>query len=136
MPVLDDLADVASSAGVGTVGTNLFKSTIPSTPDALVALFLTGGPASVHAMASAAGQAVADRPHIQALSRAARADDAYLTIQKLHNALNGIGGRTINGIRYYSVFALQQPFFLREDETGRKIYACNYEILKAPATSS
>lgn len=134
--ILDDLADVLSSGGVGTVGIDIFKATMPNAPDQLVALFKTGGPAPIHAMAAGPGSAVVERPHVAIWARAARSDAAEKLAQDCWNLLDALGDRTVNGIRYLSVFALQTPFFLQEDETGRRVYACNFEIVREPATSS
>lgn len=130
--VLDDLADVLSSGGITTT---IIKSLLPSTPDALIALFETGGPAPIHGMARGPGTALVERPHVQLLSRDLRADGARKTAQDADRLLDALD-RTINGKRYLSVSALQAPFFLNQDEAGRKVYAVNYEILRVPATSS
>ena len=135
MGLLDDVADVLSSGGVGTVGTSLFKGALPSTPDAVVALFETGGPGPIHAMAKGPGTALVERPHVQVLVRDARADAAKKTAQDANELLDALE-RTINGVKYLSVYAIQAPFFLTRDETGRVVYAVNYEVLRVPATSS
>lgn len=135
MAILDDIGDVLSSGGVGTVGVSIFKGTMPSTPDAVIALYETGGPAPVHAMAKGPGTALVERPHVQVLSRDLRADSARKTLQDANRLLDALG-RTINGVRYLSVFAIQPLFFLERDETNRMTYACNYEILRVPSSSS
>ena len=135
MSLLDDVADVLSSGGVGTVGTSLFKGMLPSTPDSAVALYETGGPAPVHGMARGPGSALVERPHVQLLSRAARADGAKKTAQDASRLLDALN-RSVNGVRYLTVYAIQSPFFLETDEAGRAVYAVNFEVLKALASSS
>lgn len=134
--ILDDLADYLSTNAVGTVGTNIFKSTLPSTPDAIVALFKTGGPSPVNLMGAGPGTAIVERPHVQVLARDTRPDAAEKKAQDVWNLLDALGDKTINGIRYLSVFALQTPFYLQTDESNRKVFACNYEVTRKPATSS
>lgn len=135
--LLDDIADVASSAGHGTVGTNLFKGMLPSTPDACVAILGPyGGAPPVHAMSGSAGQAVAERPRVQVLARDTRPDAALKKAQDLYFAFDGLQARSINGVAYQAVFALQSPFFLSRDENNREICALNLEIVREPATSS
>lgn len=136
MSLLDDLADRLTTQGVATTGTNLFKAVMPSTPDELIALFQTGGPAPVNLMAAGPGTAVVERPHVQALARAARPDTAHKRAQDVYFALDALGDVTINGVRYLSVYALQSPFFLNTDEAGRYVYAVNFECSREPATSS
>lgn len=136
MSVVDDLADVLSSGGLGTVGTTVFKGLLPSTPDDALAVFESGaGPASVHGMARGPGTALVERPHVQVLSRAPRADTARWVAQQSVALLDALN-RTINGVRYLSVYALQTPFFLERDETDRVTFAVNFEVLRVPATSS
>lgn len=135
MSVLDDLADVISSGGVGVTGVTLFKGTMPSTPDAVVALYETGGPAPVHAMAKGPGTALVERPHVQILARDFRPDSAKKTLQDATRLLDALN-RTINGVTYLSVFAMQSPFFLDLDETLRYRYAVNFEVYRVPASSS
>lgn len=134
--ILDDLSDYLSTNGVGTVGTNLFKGTLPSTPDAAVALFKTGGPAPVNMMGAGPGTAVVERPHVQVLARDTRSDAAEKKAQDVWSLLDAFGDKTINGVRYLSVYALQTPFFLNRDGSGREVFACNFEVTREPATSS
>ena len=134
--LLDDLADRLTSQAVATTGTDLFKSVMPSTPDELIALYQTGGGPPVEVMARGPGTAAVERPHVQVLARAARPDTAHKRAQDVWFALDALGGLTINGVRYLSVFALQSPFFLNTDDVGRYVVACNFEISRVPATSS
>lgn len=136
MALLDDLADRLTTQGIATSGTDLFKAVMPSTPDEIIAMYQTGGPAPVHAMSAGPGTALAERPHVQVQARAARPDTALKRVQDVWFALDALGGVTINGVRYLSVYALQSPFPLTVDATGRYIYAVNFEITREPATSS
>lgn len=135
--LLDDLADLASSAGHGTVGTSIFKSTLPAQPDECVAIL---GPYAaappVHAMSGSAGQALAERPRVQILARAARHDAAHKKARDLWFSFDGLQARSINGVAYQSVFALQQPFYLSRDENNREVFCFNVECTREPATSS
>ena len=130
---MDDLCDRLSTQGVATTGTDLFKATMPSTPDELLAMFQYGGPAPVHAMTK---KAVAEEPHMQVLGRAARPDTALKRVQDVYTELDGLGPVTINGVKYLSMYALQPPFFLNTDETGRYVFAVNFAVTRVPATSS
>lgn len=134
--ILDDLSDYLSSQGIGTIGTDLFKASLPSTPDAAVALFKYGGPAPVHMMSAGPGTAIVERPHLQVLARHTHPANAEKKAQDIWTLLDALGDKTINGVRYLSVYAIQTPFFFQKDETGRFTYACNYEIVREPATSS
>lgn len=136
MSVLTDFADKLSSGGVGTPGKDIFEGYMPAGPDDLMGLFLTGGPPPVHAMGRGPGGAVAERPHVQIISRATRPDSALFTIQKAYLALDKLGPVTINGVIYRSIFALQSPFYIYTDESSRYHFGVNFEATRDPATSS
>ena len=133
--VLDDLAEILSSCGLGTVGTNIFKSLLPSTPDVCVALFVTGGAPPIDTMHAGPGVNVAERPTVQVLARDTRPDSAEKTARDAYRVLHWQDG-TKNGVRYLSIEALQQPFFVRRDETDRPIYGFNVLATRVAATSS
>ena len=135
MGLSDDLCDVLSSGGLGTTGTDLFKGIVPSTPDELTAVFETGGGPTIHAMSAGPGTAILERPHVQVLTRALRADSAKKRAQDAGRLLDALQ-RSVNGVRYHSVFALQSPFFLRRDEANRVEFSQNFEIVRFPASSS
>lgn len=136
MALVDDIADYLSSGDIGVIGSTLFKTFLPDAPDACVAVLATGGMAPAHAMGAGPGGAQAERPNIQVLARDARPDAADFMARKAFFLLDKLGSRTINGVSYLGVFALQSPFPLPRDATARSIVACNYQILRAPATSS
>ena len=135
--LLDDLADLLSTGGIGTVGTNLFKGTLPPEPDAAVAILGPyGGLEPVHAMAAGPGASLAERPRVQVVARDTRYDAAMKKAQDVWLLLDGLQEKTINGVKYYSIDALQSPFYLVRDENHREIFAANYEVVRRAATSS
>lgn len=136
MGLLDDLADRLTTQGVATTGTNLFKGMMPIGPDELLGLFVTGGAPPVHAMGAGPGGALAERPHVQIMSRSTRPDNALFLLRKAYQALDKLGPVTINGVVYRSVFALQDPFYVYVDEAGRYMFAVNFEVVRDAATSS
>ena len=141
--ILDDLADLASSAlstGTWAVETNVFKGILPSTPDTCLALLGPyGGAPPVWAMSpgvGAGGRPQVERPRVQALSRAARYDDAAKNAVKLRYVLGGLYDATKNGVRYQSIVEVQEPFFLERDDAARTVFAMNFEVTRAAVTSS
>lgn len=134
--MLDDLADRLTTQSVATSGTDLFKSVMPSTPDEVIALFEAAGGPLTRAMSGSPGTALVERPHVQVQARAVRPDSARKRAEDVYHNLDGLGPVTINGVSYQWITALQAPFFLETDETGRYVYAVNFEVLREPATSS
>ena len=137
MSLVDDIADRLTTQSVATTGTNLFKDQMPSTPDELIALYETGGPAPVRVMGVSTGtRPTAEQPHLQVIVRATRSDAARKLARDVFHNLEAVGPVTINNVVYYGILALQTPFFLRKDESGRYEFAVNFEITRQFVTSS
>lgn len=137
MAVLDELATHLQTAGVGIIGTSLFKGGIPADAplvaiqDDLVALVEIPGLPPVHV--HSAVQASFENPVCQILVRGqpygyagarAKAQAAFV-------ALDGLSNVDLNGIRYLWIQSLQSPFFLRTDELSRPILAFSVRCAKA-----
>ncbi len=133
--ILDDLRDKLTSQGVATTA-ELYVHDLPSTPDELLSLHLTAGGPVERAMSAGPGTGQLERPHVQLRVRAGHPMTAYKRAQDAYNALDHLGPVTINGVLYHHVVALQSPFFLEEDLSGRYLYVCNFEVLREIATSS
>lgn len=131
--LLDDMADLISSGGAGTVGTTIFKGLLPDLPDACLAVYESGGFPPVHTMNAGPGTAVVERPRVQVVCRAAR-DDYQTARTKAHDVmklLDGLGERAINGTTYKWMIAAQSPFLMGRDENGRVLIAQNFDVVKA-----
>jgi hypothetical protein len=131
--LLDELGSFLASAGVGTVGADLFLAHEPPDPDALIALYEYGGSAPVHAQGADAP--ALEMPRVQVVARGARGDyaEARARAERAYRSLDGIANRTIQNAWYVRVRALQSPFSLGPDANGRYRIAFNAEITKAPA---
>jgi hypothetical protein len=130
--LLDDITDYLSSGGLGTPGTDLFGGFAPEKPDVAVVVYETGGTAPVHAMDARAGQAVVENPRIQVVCRATQYDyaTARTKADQAFKLLDGLPRRSINGVEYLWGEAVQSPFLMGRDESGRVLIACNYQIVK------
>jgi hypothetical protein len=131
--LLDDLADLLSTGGVTT---QIYRGFMPEKPDEAVQLVETGGIGPVHAMASAPGLAVEERASVQIVRRSATYQRARASMNVIFRLLDGAGDRTVNGTRYLWIEAIQSPFALGQDETGRTLVACNFNVCKALSTST
>lgn len=138
MPLLEEIGDYLSTGGVGTVGTDLFLGYLPEAPDAVVAVYETGGLPPVRAMRSAPGQPVVVRPRVQVLARAAEHDYAAARskVGRAYDLLEGLGDRTLGGVRYLWVGAVQEPFLMGRDSQGRVMLACNFDVVKDSTSTS
>ena len=102
MAVLDALGARLQSAGVATLGTNLWLAQIQDTPDASIVLMEDKGGVEHTFGASTAGMI---RHSIMAVARAARNDypSARTLIENVQNTLGAIRGETISGVKFMSV---------------------------------
>lgn len=71
--VLDAIGSVLQTAGVGTLGTTVFLSRSPSTPDACVTVYETGAGYPIYTQGSS-GSARLSVTNIQVIARAGRED--------------------------------------------------------------
>lgn len=129
--LLDDMGDLLTSGSVGAVGTDIFLGFMPPAPDAALAIYETGGLAPIHAMNPNAGNVV-EQPRIQLVARAGQYDYASART-KIHAAfklLDGMPTRLINNVPYKWAAAVQSPFMMGRDETGRVLLACNFDVVK------
>jgi Bacteriophage minor capsid protein len=128
MSVLDDLGLFLQTAGVGTLGTTLFKGRIPMdaphvlVEDAVLALIeVPGLPANRVHDGPAAN---IEQPMIQVLSRGHPHDyvEARTRAEAAYVALDGLTNVTLSGTFYLWIYAQQPPFVLRQaDEMGRPL---------------
>lgn len=128
--VLDDLATRIATTISGTVGTNIFKSMMPVTPDAAVALYETGGLAPEKRFGSKGIDW--ERPGVQVVVRGAPGDyqTARTTSQTIFEDVAEIETEDLSGTRYYLSDPLQQPFELAVDEQKRPTVAFNVILTK------
>ncbi len=135
MPVLDELSAYLAAAGHGTRGTDLFEGVLPDTPDTLLALFEAPGGPPVHTMSGGAGSAILQRPAVQLLGRAGRQDydAARLKVAAAANALDGLANVDLGGVRYVSIFKLNEPHLVERDATERVVIGCDLQIEKVPS---
>jgi len=132
--LLDDIGDYLSSGGLGTLGTDMFLSTLPDEPDTVISIFETGGSSPMHTMG--ANPPLAEFPSFQVICRARRYDDARVLAKDADILLNGVRNRLINGVMYRWIMAQQSPFFISRDEQNREEIGCNYSVVRDSATSS
>ena len=130
--MLDEIGTYLAANGIGTVGTNLFKGFMPDLPDAVVVLYETGGLAPYRAMRSAPGQPVATRPRLQVVCRNTQYEYAVARAkaQAVYVLLEGFGDQTLSGTRYLWIAAVQEPFMMGRDVTGRVQVAQNFDVVK------
>lgn len=133
--LLDDLADVLTSGGV--TASLIFKGTLLPAPDTAIALYESGGMPTEHTMGNSAGSAIAERPRVQVVSRAADYETARDNAHVAFQLLDGLPRRTVNGVRYLWCQAAQSPYLRgREDGSNRVLVEFSVDIIKELSTTS
>ena len=128
--VLDDLGVRIATAISGTVGTNIFKSTMPPSPDAAVALYETGGLAPENRFGTKGIEW--ERPAVQIIVRGAPNDyaTARATIQTIYESIAEIETEELSGTKNFLSDPQQNPFALNVDEQQRPSVAFNVILTK------
>ena len=138
----DDIVDLLSSGGLGTAATDLFVGELPDDVTTGIQVRETGGLGTVHTMGGVAstglgaGAATVEQPRFQIISRAASYATARANMSDAFHQLDGLRERTVNGVRYLWVSAVQSPFDLGRDLNGRSRFAVNFDVVKALSTST
>jgi len=131
MAVLDELGAWAEGLTLGTVGSDIFLASLPSSPDAAT-LIRTYGRAVPQQLIG--GVTAWDRIGVQIIARALSYEAARARIDALYAAVNAFAGDTVlSGVRYMSLTALQEPFPLEfDDRQNRPHLAFNVEAWRVP----
>ena len=132
--LVNDIADILSTGGLGTVGTNIWIGAQFGSADPSFAVIPTGGMASVHTMQSGPGMAAIEQPRVQIVVRSANEQTAMRKAQQAFKLLDGFRERTVNGVRYMWMEAVQPPFALERDENNRYHMTFNVDIKRGPST--
>lgn len=135
--LLDDICDLLSSGGTTSDGTPIYAGLMLEQPDKAVCVYETGGMAPYRAMRGSPGQPVAERPRIQVVARGAQMDytTPRLKVNDIYRLLEGFGDRSINGVRYLWIGAVQSPFPMGKDNDNRPLIAVNFEVVKELSTA-
>jgi hypothetical protein len=118
--MLDDIARYLQDNSVGTVGTNIFKSYVPKTPDNLVAVIDTGGP-----------EQDPDIPHefatFQVFVRNSNYQLGRAKVDAVMDALHITRNRTIGTHYYYYILAVSRGGHIgRNPDNGLEEFTINF----------
>ena len=130
MATLSEMATFIASACSLTVGTTVFRGTLPATPDACCAIYEYGGEAPTTTFGVAA--IALEYPRVQIVFRGARNDyDAPRALaETAYRACAAANHQSLSSTRYLAMEPLQSPFLLRRDENERVVIAFNVRLTK------
>lgn len=131
MAVLDALGAKLQTAGVATLGTNLWLAQIQDSPDASIVLMEEKGNVDHVFGASVAGMY---RHSILAVARASRNDypSARTLIGNVQATLAAIRSETISGVTFMSVLDATGIFPAGYDGDERPMMACQFTCWVTP----
>ncbi len=131
--LLPELGTYLQTAGIGTLGTDLFLGLLPPTPDNCVVIAEYGGMAPEHNQGTLTLRY--EFPRVQVLVRNTSYATGMLKARDIMGDMAAAADSTMSGVVYHSVDALQSPFFLQRDDNNRWVFACNYQVFKAVSSS-
>jgi len=129
--LLDDIDDLLTTGGVATT---IYRGFMADRPNDAVAIIETGGLPPIKGMADGPGEALFERATVQITRRSTSYDTARDSMHTIYTLLDGVTQRTINSTRYSMIAALQSPFGLGRDESGRTMLGCNFTCWKTLST--
>ena len=121
-----DVIEILTSSTKGldlVLGTNLFQTFMPESPDMCVAVIDSGGYDSQ-------SNYIYERPTIQVLVRGTvwGHPTAYTHIKQIQNILHDLHGEVWGGSKYIGIWAQGDVLQLGYDESNRPILSLNFRI--------
>ena len=121
MTLLTDIANYIDAQTSLTQGEDLFIGTLPANVDNCVGIFQSGGVEPTTYLGII-------KPTIQVLVRNTNYEDAQKQAYQIYDLMHQIYNRTLGGTYIFTIFALQEPTDIGEDETGRAVFTGNYVL--------
>ena len=119
----EDIIKYLQDNSLGTVGKDLFETTMPDSPDLAVAVRVYDADPSDLAWNG-------EYPVFQVLVRSKMHQEGSSKIQSIYTTLHGVAEKVLNGKRYLLIQAIQPPMFLGFDKSGRREYVVNFKVIK------
>lgn len=133
MALLDDLGAYLDVQTVGTadliLGSNLFLSNLPDSPDTCVTIYHTGGTNLGETFGD--GKPLMEEATVQVVARADSFSTAEALARDIYGLLAALIQESINGVLYHRVAPRQAPFPLERDDQNRMLFVCNYDVTRA-----
>lgn len=130
--LLDAIGTALQNGGAGTLGSTLFLSRQPSSPDAVLTAYETGAGYPMYTQGPAGAPALRIS-NVQIVARSAREDypAARAAISSASGILDGLLEQTISGIRILRAEQIGSPSPLGLDDNDRPRISVTYQITHA-----
>jgi len=122
--VIDDVAQYLADNSIGTLGTNLFKSFVPSSPDSCVTVLDTGGTKPDMDLPTKS-------PTFQIYIRSTSYSAGKSKLDSVRALLHQVANENLvaNQTYFYYILALAEGGHLGRDENGRDLFSINFQAL-------
>ena len=131
--ILEAIGNKLATDGLGTLGTNLFLSLMPDTPDLCTAVYEYSGLSPLDTFGASVNIAL-DRPSIQVMTRAARND--YVAARDravdVRNSLAKISNQTLSNINILRIAPLSAINSIGLDEKDRPLVTISFTAVVVP----
>jgi hypothetical protein len=131
--ILEAIGSKLQTDGIGTLGTNIFLSLMPDTPDVCVAVYEYAGLAPLDTFGASVTVAL-DRPSIQVMTRASRND--YVTGRDkavdVRNSLAKISNQSLSGIQILRIAPTSAINSVGLDEKDRPLATISFTAVVVP----
>lgn len=129
--ILDGVGAVLQSASIGTLGTTIFLSRQPDTPDACITVLESGAGVNLYTH-GITGNALT-QTNVQIMVRAAREDyqAARSKVSDCITALEAIAEVVASGVRLLRIESLGRPIPMGYDGSDRPEIAMNFTVTHA-----
>lgn len=130
MAILDDIgAYIDTNNATLTLGTNLFLSLLPETPDNCVSLYEDSGAAGMYTHGST-GLPVLERPGLQFIVRNTVYASGRSLSEDIYRLLAAVVNQSIGSNTYLRIEAIHSPSLMERDSSSRCLFTCSFDIIK------
>lgn len=133
MAFADEILSLLATAGLGTVGTTLFKDELPDRPDVCGALFHSAGAPPQFGLGVDGIQYEMPGAQIRFRGEAFDNSTPRAKVQTAMTELAKVQARTVSGTLYLMIRPTGHPFRLERDAKNRITWAVNITAEKEPS---
>ena len=127
--ITSDIASYLAAASLGTVGVDIFDTALPESVNN--ALMVRDYPGDLPSFDHDQDTPALKFPRVQLVARNQDVAAAFASLAAAFDTIHSIKNTTINGTNYLRAVALQDSFYLRQDDRDRHYVVFNARITVA-----
>lgn len=131
--ILEAVGNKLATDGLGTLGTNIFLSIMPDTPDLCTAVYEYAGQSPLDTFGASVNIAL-DRPNVQVMTRASR--NEYVAARdravNVRNALAKVSNVNLSGIQVLRIAPASAINHIGLDEKDRPLITITFNVVCVP----